>query len=56
MTSKEMSKYVSEQFARERTPETISGSLGISVECMYRTMAADDDKEVQDDETLAESK
>ena len=44
MNTKDLNKYVSEQFAQGKTERQIAMSLGISVECMYRRMAADDDE------------
>ena len=44
MTSKELSKFVSKQFARGMTEQQIAGSLGMSVEAMYRKMAEGDEK------------
>lgn len=44
MKTKDLNKYVAEQFAQGKTERQIAMSLGISVECMYRKMAADDDE------------
>ena len=46
MTSVELSKFVNQQHLRGMTDENIAGSLGITVEAMYRKMGEDDDEGV----------
>ena len=43
MTTDELNRYVSEQFAQGRTEKQIAQQLGISLECMYRKMAKNDE-------------
>lgn len=43
MTSQELNKYVAQKFAEGMTDRNIAGSLGMTVECMYRKMAQDDE-------------
>lgn len=45
MTAKDFSKYVTERFAKGETAEKIAGSLGITVEALYRKMSEGEDKD-----------
>ncbi len=44
MTAVELNKYVAERIAQGMTIEAIAGGLGITLECLYRKMAEDDEK------------
>ena len=48
MTSQELNKYVAQKFAEGMSDKNIAGSLGMTVECMYRKMAKDDEPKGKD--------
>ena len=43
MTTKELNAFVSQQHMKGMSDKSIAGSLGMTLECMYREMAKDDE-------------
>ena len=49
MTTKELNAFVNQQHLRGMSDKSIAGSLGMTLECMYRTMAKDDEAGVDEE-------
>ena len=48
MTTKELNAFVNQQHLRGMSDKSIAGSLGMTLECMYRAMAKDDEAGVDE--------
>lgn len=49
MTTKELNAFVAKQHMRGMSDNAIAGSLGMTLECMYRAMAKDDETGVDEE-------
>lgn len=48
MTTKELNAFVNQQHLRGMSDRAIAGSLGMTLECMYRAMAKEDEAGVDE--------
>ena len=48
MTPKELNAFVNQQHLRGMSDRAIAGSLGMTLECMYRAMAKEDEADVDE--------
>ena len=49
MTTKELNAFVAKQHMKGMSDNAIAGSLGMTLECMYRAMAKDDEAGVDEE-------